>query len=225
MPEQKEKVVYVMVKKDTGEDERKKKQRTTLIVGAMFFGIVDIVLAVIFIPKLFGNTSNGYRMSDITIDRYNNVVNYINQQRGDLGLSTDMTDIVALTFKDHNLCVSYQNETEPGYMSITMPDIDSVSGALDVFNGGAPSVGAYEYVIQVETFNTSKEIDIQSPLLKGHIANYGLNDYLSCTYQYDETTLCSMTNVNLNSDTREIASVTESECKPLYDMWYYILHK
>lgn len=227
---QEEKVVYVKAKDEDSEKKNKRRKIIALILG--LFVVVDIILGIIFIPKIIknlnkqSNTPSSYVMDKHTETRYNNLLSYVNQQRQDGGYSSDMTSIVALSFSKPNLQISYKNDAKPGYLSVNMDDCADFSEALNSFNNGIPTPGKYVYEVRDEEFYTSKNININSSLIQGHISSFGTKIYLSCTYLYNDTTIASITHQDFNDEGIYTPyKVTEQENKILFDLYYFILNK
>ena len=229
-----DKKVTIVNGNDNNDDDRKKnkKKRLIVLIALLIFLIIDIVCGIIFIPKIINKLNNknkestsSYVMDEYTKNRYNNLLSYINDLRIDSTYEGNISEITALTYDKPHLCVSYQNDNEPGYIEVEIDDKENIDEILEMFKDGHPTAGTYTYAIQKETFNTHKTINISSSLIKGHVSTYGVVDYLSCTYVYNDTTLCSLTNEEYSDEGlyNNIVKVTEQEDKLLFDLYYYLL--
>jgi hypothetical protein len=226
----------VLVKNNNEDDDKKKKskRRLIIIIALIVFLVIDVICGIIFIPKIInklkGNNKeneSSYMMDQHTSSRYENLLAYINHARFDSSYSDDMSEITALRYDKPYLYVSYQNDTEPGYIEVEIDDKENIDQVLEIFKDTIPNVGTYSYAIHKEEFNTHKNINISSSLIKGHVSTYVSIDYLSCTYLYDGNTLCSLVNEEYSDEGiySNITKVTEKEDKLLFDFYYYLLTK
>ena len=217
------KVIYVKV---DNNDDSKKKRRLIAAIILCFVLVIDIVLALIFIPKFLNKnntTESSYVMDENTSTRYENLLSYINKERTDVSKS-EMDKIVSLEFINNKLEISLKNEESPSYIEIKLPnDIESSSDALSIFNKGI-SLGKYETIIYDEQYSVKELNTKDKQSVNGIVSTTGVEDFVSFTTA-DNYSLISASHKTYNDDgLYDYTSVTEKGDKVTYDFYYYILN-
>ena len=227
MDQEKDKVTIVKAV-DTSDKDKKDKKVTLLVIliSSGFIFTVCLIVAAILLSLYFrnkGNTSSSepeYHVTEETINRYNNLLSYINKERTSVDKST-ATEIVSLSFKSKDLCVSYRNSKEPGFIRIET-SYTTADECLNAFKDQSPKAGTYATEIKVMEFSSSP-MGVERPFITGFVGTYMDNDYLSCTYENDNLSLSSIT-MALNTDIFiEPEEITLEKDQILYDMYHYIL--
>ena len=217
------------------EQKDKKDKRLTLLIVLISVGTIIGVLLIIFAVILglyrtrkngSGSTDTSFVVSEDAEDRYANLLSYINKERTSAGLS-NATDIVSLDFKNHDLYVSYQNETEPGFIRIETSYV-TFDECISSFTESVPSVGTYGVEINMNmTYNTEKAVNVDGDPKVGYVCTFLGNDYLSATYVNQDGSLSSLTKTAYleSGNYPEGVRVNKSQDLPLYELLYYILFK
>ena len=218
------KVIYVKVDND---DDNKKKKRLIAVIILCFVLVIDVVLALIFIPKFLNKnnttTESSYVMDENTSTRYNNLLGYINKERNDVS-KPEMNKIVSLEFVNNKLEISLKNEESPSYIEIKLPsDIETSGDALSIFNKGI-NLGKYETVIYDEQFSV-KELNIKDKQsVNGIVSTTGVEDFVSYTAGENYSLISSSHKIYNNDGLYDYTAVTEKGDKVTYDFYYYILN-
>lgn len=222
------KVVYVKVKNE--DEDKNRKRRIIIAIIISIFLLIDIILAIIFIPKFFNkkNTSSSkpessYVVGEDTPKIYNNLLRYINIERSDIG-GDDAKSIIALTYTDKNLYVTYRCETHPGYINIECDDTNNVTEALNKFKDASLELGDYATTIINETYQENKTINIDGKEVSSVITKGSTKEYVSFITQYDESTLmCVCHQEYQENGSYNVTKVTTENNPTLFDFYYYNL--
>ena len=216
------------------EQKDKKDKHLTLLVVLISVGTIIGVLLIIFavilglyrIRKNSSVSDTSFVVSEDTEDRYANLLSYINKERTSAGLN-NATEIVSLDFKNHDLYVSYKNETEPGFIRIETSYV-TLDECISSFTESVPSIGTYGVEINMNmTYNTEKAVNVDGDPKVGYVCTFLGNDYLSATYVNQDGSLSSLTKTAYleSGNYSEGVRVNKSQDLPLYELLYYILFK
>lgn len=210
------------------EKEKKLNRRTILIIAICVSLVVDIVLAIIFIPRYVKNRKQQeeYEQYQVSVDTpviYNNIVSHINDEIQFLTGYEPIKEIYALQFVDKELLVAGTGETDPMYVTITTNYTD-VNNCLNSFKDNIESEMTLK-VIRESHFD--KELNVTAKNKVGEVTSNKYKMYVSFTARYENNVLGSLVhNEFLDSGKYEkITMISHDDNSLLYDFYYYLLNK
>ena len=224
MKEYKDKEKYDLYIKSTSPllilPKRERKTRYMIGIYAYFVVIVDIIFAMIFLPQWFKQDNQSeYRMDELTIDRYNNLLSYMNKEANDLSLPSS-SDIISISYSENHL---YIMSDQAIYFDITTNEND-VNISLQLFNEDKP-LGSYMNTIIVEEINTSLELNTRINVTKSLVTNDISNNYVSYTGLNEEGYVSVTHHLYMENGEYNETTVVENENKAYFDMLYYLSNK
>ncbi len=210
------------------KNNKKKNWRIYLIIFISISVVIDIILMIIFIPKLINkNKSNNepYVVEEYTIKRYENLLSYISLERKSASMDA-VKEIIALTYQESTLNIAFKSETQPGYMRISFSSNYSLNEALDAFKDKVPTLGTYTTSMMNGTYVNNISLNLPYSSYKGMIYTYGDKNYVACTYQYDKDIYASLLEEEYkeNGDYQNVMTVNKKDNKVLYDLYYLIVN-
>ena len=215
--------------KENKDSNKKKKPLIITIILVSLFAIIDIVLSIIFIPKMLrnkqsSNNNDKYQLDEYTEARYLNLLTYINNEATFLGAESP-TEIVAMQYTvNSHFDISYKTESNAGYIKIDIAK-PSVDEALDIFKEGLPSSGITtiqkEEICTTKTYNGVYEENINL------VTTFTTKTYISYTAKCDCGALISLSHKEYQDDGKysEQTLIKKEEDKLLFDFYYYLLNK
>ena len=214
-----------MEKSSSHQDKKKRNSRLILAIIFSIFAVIDIVLAIIFIPRFFKKSkdSDQYVVLKQSIDRYNNILTYINKEVE--GIYEESSSIVSYTLEDKTIKISTISNNEKSlYFEITT-SFETYEDALKGFDNEVP-VGSYATSVRYEDI-TSHSLNVVSDKYVCIHTSSSMESYISCTYLKDKT-MYSYTHEHPLGDGSPDGyhkTVTYNESKELYDFYYYLIYK
>ena len=160
----------------------KKKRRIIVAIILSLVVVTDITLAIIFIPRFFkkrASENNKYLVSETTINRYNNILKYINKETN--GVYEPSTSIVSYTLENKVIKLSTVLPNEKSlYVELTTT-YESYDESLKIFDNDL-SVGSYDINVKYEDIS-SHNLNLQVDKYVCINTNSSTETYISATYQ------------------------------------------
>ena len=206
--------------KDNKQDKKKNRRLILAIIFALF-GITDIVLAIIFIPKFLkkNKEDNKYIVTQESINRYSNILTYINKETK--GVYPSSSSLVSYTLEDKVLKLSTIIENDKSLYIELSTTYESYDEALKGFDNEV-SIGTYPITVKYEDI-TSYTLDVQvDKYLCIHTKSVS-ESYISTTYLKDKNMYSYSHQQDLDIGSHK--KVSYEEDKELYDFYYYLIYK
>lgn len=200
----------------------KKKRRIIIAIILSLVAIIDVSLAIIFIPRFFkkkASEDNKYLVSETTINRYNNILKYINKETD--GVYEPSTSIVSYTLENKVIKLSTVLPNEKSlYVELTTT-YESYDESLKIFDNDL-SVGSYTINVKYEDIS-SHNLNLQVDKYVCINTNSFTETYISATYQKDKS-IYSYTHEHQLLDGYHKKTSLEED-KELYDFYYYLVNR
>ena len=206
--------------------KKKLDKRTIIAIAISASVVVDIVLAIIFIPKFIkgkNSSSEPYVVKEETITTYENMKSYINDNIEYLVGYEDIKDIYALQFSEKTLYIAGVGETDPIYIEMGT-SCNDIYECLDLFS--TTSIPETTFQIRREN-HFDKELDIKGKKIVGEVTSNKYKMYASFTIEFKDGRLGSLVHQEYTDtiDENKITTVTYGDNNSLYDFYYYLLNK